>query len=251
VTTASAEDAERVLAEVRRLRDRTRSLAHDGVWLPVAVLALLVIASMGLYQTPFGQPHDGTVTVPFWAGLPSEQRNPVLSYAFWFVGTPVAFTLIAAWYRRRASRVGFRIAWRWSVAAGLGALAALAVLAAVPFALPQDVPLGAISAEPPSLSSVLLHGFMTPLLPVGIAIAVLGIAEASRAVAVAGVWVACIAWFHSTFGIASILGLLDGGPGPGTSARFGTPPGPLLVVMVAPLVAIAAVRAWRARSRAR
>jgi hypothetical protein len=251
VTTTSANDPEQVLTEVRRLRDRTRSLAHGGVWFPVAVLAVLVVSSIGLYRWPFGEPHEGTVTVPFWAGLPSEQRNPILSYAFWFLGTPVAFALIAAWYRRRARRVGFRVAWRWSVGAGLGALAALAVLAAVPVSLPQDVPLGTLSAAPPSLGSVLTHGVLTPLLAIGFAIAVLGLAEGSRALVVAGGWVAFIAWLQCTFGVGSIFGLLDGGPGPGITARIDTPPGPLLIAAAAPLVAFAAVRAWRAHSGAR
>jgi hypothetical protein len=251
MTTTGANDPEHVLTEVRQLRDRARSRAHGGVWLPVAILGVLVLSSIGLYQWPFGEPHDGTVTVPFWAGLPSAQRNPILSYAFWFVGTPVAFALIAGWYRRRATRVGFRVAWRWSVGAGLGALAALAIFAAVPVALPQDVPLGTLSAGPPPLGFVLLHGVLTPLLPIGIAIAVLGVAEASLALVVAGGWVALVAWLQSTFGVGAIFSLLEGGPGPANTARFDTPPGPLLIAVAVPLVAFAAVRAWRAHGDAR
>src|SRR6266508_3537733 len=96
--------AEQELTEVRRLRDRTRSRAHGGVWFPVAVLALLLLTSIALYRSPFRELHEATVTVPYWAGLPAEQRSPIASYLLWLVGTPVAFALIAAWYRRRARR---------------------------------------------------------------------------------------------------------------------------------------------------
>ncbi len=236
--------AEQELTEVRRLRDRTRSRAHGGVWFPVAVLALLLLTSIALYRSPFRELHEATVTVPYWAGLPAEQRSPIASYLLWLVGTPVAFALIAAWYRRRARRVGHRVAWQWSVGAGLGALAALAIIAAVPVELSQDVPLGTLTSTPPPAGTILRNGLLTPLLPIGIAIAVLGLVEGSRALVLAGGWVALIAWFHCTFGVTSVF---HGGPSLDANWRYHTLPGPLLVAIALPLLAFAAVRAWRVR----
>src|SRR6266508_4069523 len=197
--------AEQELTEGRRLRDRTRSRAHGGVWFPVAVLALLLLTSIALYRSPFRELHEATVTVPYWAGLP---------------------------------------AWQWSVGAGLGALAALAIIAAVPVELSQDVPLGTLTSTPPPAGTILRNGLLTPLLPIGIAIAVLGLVEGSRALVLAGGWVALIAWFHCTFGVTSVF---HGGPSLDANWRYHTLPGPLLVAIALPLLAFAAVRAWRVR----
>jgi hypothetical protein len=57
VTTTGADEAEQTLTEVRRLRDRARSVAHGGVWFPVAVLAALLLLSITLYASPFREPH--------------------------------------------------------------------------------------------------------------------------------------------------------------------------------------------------
>src|SRR6266542_630923 len=206
--------AEQELTEVRRLRDRTRSRAHGGVWFPVAVLALLLLTSIALYRSPFRELHEATVTVPYWAGLPAEQRSPIASYRLWLVG------------------------------AGLGALAALAIIAAVPVELSQDVPLGTLTSTPPPAGTILRNGLLTPLLPIGIAIAVLGLVEGSRALVLAGGWVALIAWFHCTFGVTSVF---HGGPSLDANWRYHTLPGPLLVAIALPLLAFAAVRAWRVR----
>ena len=244
----TTESPEQVLTEVRRLRRRSKARAHGGVWLPVAVLAGLLLLSIALYTSPFRAPHEMTVAVPFWAGLPSEQRDPTLSYAFWFVGTPAAFALIAAWYRWRVRRVGVRVGWHWALAAGLVALVALAVLAAVPVELPRDVPLGTLTADQPSLGSVLLDGVRTPLLPLAVATVVLGVAEGSRALVAAGGWVALVAYVQCTIGVAGVFAVLDGSR-PSSFARYDTLPGPLVLAMAAPLVLFAATRAVRAPFR--
>ncbi len=67
------------------------------------------LLSIGLYTTPFHHPQQMSIDVPYWAGLPSEQRNPIVSYAFWFVGTPLAFiaSIIASSPMRRPQRMAF------------------------------------------------------------------------------------------------------------------------------------------------
>jgi hypothetical protein len=251
VTTSADHDAEQTLTEVRRLRTRAAAQAHGGVWLPVAVFAALVLLSVGLYRYPFVHPNATTIEVPYWAGLPSEQRSPYLSYAFWFLGTPLAFALVAVWYRRRGQRVGMRVRWQWAVGAGLGALVALAVIGAVPVHLPQDVPLGALTNRPPALGDVLRHGVLTPLLPVGVAALVLGLAERSRALVAAGAWIAVLAWLQCTFGLSYLVGAVFGAGGTGrpVGPGFDDPPGFLLLAMALPLAVFAVVAGWRAKVR--
>ena len=70
--------------------------APAAIWATLWILtlpAVLLLASTALYRTPFGQRLSITTDHPYWAGLPDEQRNPVLSYAFWFVGIPLLYGL--------------------------------------------------------------------------------------------------------------------------------------------------------------
>jgi hypothetical protein len=126
------ENPQEALAEVKRLQRRTYVRAHGGAWLPAVAFAALLLSSTALYRYPFASPTSLGVSYPFWAGLPDEQRLPAASYAFWFLGTPLVFAVIALWYQWRARRVGMRVAWRPFVATGLAVLALLAVLIAVP-----------------------------------------------------------------------------------------------------------------------
>ena len=140
MTDDPANDAEQTLHHLRDVRTRTRSQAHGGAWFPVAVIAALLLASIGLYQAPAGDVVAQSAAqlapympdYPAWAGLPAAERHPVLSWAYWFLATPLAFALIAWWYRRRARAVGLTVAWHRVLIVGLGALALLAVLAAMP-----------------------------------------------------------------------------------------------------------------------
>src|SRR6266542_3917327 len=54
--------AGQTLDEVRRLRERARSVAHGGAWFPVAVLAALVLLSIALYRHPFRQVNESSGT---------------------------------------------------------------------------------------------------------------------------------------------------------------------------------------------
>jgi hypothetical protein len=244
-------EVEHTLAEVRRLRSRVRSQAHAGAWFPVAVIAALVLSSIALYRQPFVQPHSLSISSPYWAGLPDEQHSPLLSYVFWFAGTPLAFGFIATWYRWRARRTGMSIRWRPAVAAGAGALAALAVLAAVPVqrVVSDDV-------LRPQLSVAWRHALLSPLLVIAVALVALGWAERSTAVGLAGGWVAVITAWQTAYGrIGQIPGwlawLLSGGSGPALGGEVTIAdlnrPGPLLITIALPLVVFAAVRGWRAR----
>lgn len=244
------DDAATVLTEVRRLRERTRAQAHAGAWLPAAVLAVLVLASIVLYRYPFHRPRTLSVDVPYWAGLPDEQRNPVGSYVFWFVGTLVAFGIIAAWYRRRERRVGMRVNWRRFIGVGVGALLAMAVIAAVPVPLPQDVPLGDLG-QPSSTWENLRDGVLTPLIPIGLATTVLGVAEHSRALTAAGGWMVVLAWVHCTFGVLSVPGslteLVVDSSFESQTPPYESSPGPILIAMALPLLVFAVVHGWRTR----
>ncbi|MGX7669564.1 hypothetical protein [Plantactinospora sp. DSM 117369] len=243
----SSTDEERpaeILAELDRLRSRTRTRTHGGAWLPALAVAVLLLASIALYRMPFGQPTALRIDHPYWAGLPDEQRHPVLSYAFWFVGTPLLVATAAAWYTLRARRLGLRVSWPIFAAAGLGMLLLLAVLAAVP---ETEAPSGALGAAP----DWFWPGLLTPLLPVAVAVLALAWAERSPGLAAAGIWIALLSvWLCGTFPlgylppwVTDILGGQSGSLGGQLSLR----PGHYLVLMALPLVVFAAVRVARTR----
>jgi hypothetical protein len=221
--------AEHTLAEVRRLRDRAHARAHGGAWLPAAAVAVLLLASIALYRYPFGQASSITAEYPFWAGVADEQRDPLLSYLFWFLGTPLVVALTAAWYRRRERASGMRVAWPLFAAAGLGVLVLFAILAAAPSGEQSD----ALAASGPWWP-----GILTPLLPLAAGVVALGVAERSRALVAAGVWIGLLAVWLCQW---SPLGTIPGG-------MLGFRPGHYLIVMALPLVVFAAVRYVRGRT---
>jgi hypothetical protein len=247
LSTNYPEDA---LAEVRRLRRRAHQRAHGGAWLPATAIAFLLLGSIGLYRYPFESATVIDASYPFWAGLPDQQRTPVGSYVFWFVGAPLVFAMTAAWYQWRARRIGIRVAWRPFVVTGLGVLMLLAVLAAVPKGEPS-----AAAGELIDPSPLLWTGVLTPLLPVAAAVIALGWAERSRSLFVAGAWIALLAlWLCGTWPLGSFPGwlarLLDGGSGPGLGGQLALRPGHYVVVMALPLIVFAFARlVGRARSK--
>ncbi|GAA1415622.1 hypothetical protein [Catellatospora coxensis] len=253
MTTPATALPEQLLDEVRRLREQARRQAHAGAWFPVAALAVLLLASISLYLVPFAQVDQLAVTSR-WAGLPDEQRSAQASYLFWFIGTPLTITLIGVWYRWRARRVGVRVPWRWFAITALGALLALAVLAAMRADLPADHDLVKNYPGVPIVEQVRL-GLFTPVMPIALAIVVLGWAERSRAVALSGVWVGAITWWQCSQGLGQLAGwqawVLGGFEGPalgGQLTLFGlNRPGPTLILMALPLLVFATVRAVRSR----
>ncbi|RKN40666.1 hypothetical protein [Micromonospora endolithica] len=226
-------EAERTLAQLDRLRDRSARRARGGAWLPALGIAVLLLASSALYQAPFGQLYAIEGEHPYWAGLPDQQRSPVASYLFWFLGVPLLLAGSAWWYRRRARRLGVRTPWPAFAATGLGVLLLLAVIAAVPTSPPPDT---LVLIEGP-----FWPGLLTPLLaPAAMAVA-LGWVERSRGLVVAGVWIVALsAWLCTVFPLGTVPGwLIGGGPAPGQLAWR---PGHYLVLMALPLLAVAAAR---------
>lgn len=248
----AGEDAGRILAEVRLVRERTKAAVHAGAWFPVLVIAVLMLASIALYVQPFAQVHSNGA--PFGAGLPSEARSEMWSYIFWLVGTPASFALIAWWYQARARRIGMKVRWRWFAVTGLGALVAQAVLAAAPVSMPDPNLLVAGPASPITMSWLL-----SPLLPVAAALIALGMAERSTALAVTGTWIGFAMWWVDRFGMGRMPGwatwLIDGGQGSGPGSEVAvlglSRPGPMLIVLALPLLVVAAVRAARDQSARR
>ncbi len=230
---------EETLSEVRRVRERARTVAHGGAWFPVGILALLMLLSIGLYDSPFRSPDTLVISWPYLAGLPYQQHSPVVSHLFWFFGTPAAFVLIGWWYRWRARRVGMSVRWRWFIGVGLGALAALAILLVLPAgpAVYRGVGFLLLTDDP-----LWLPGLLSPLLVIAVAVAALGVVERSRALVVAGAWVG----LTTAWECVVVMGR-------GTFRPLGAElvvlnlPGPTLLLMALPLVVFAAVRVWRTR----
>jgi hypothetical protein len=250
--------AEQTRADIRRLRARSRRLAHGGAWLPALLLAALVLVSMLLYRYPFGEPPGsgsaGAVLDsdapdveswrhPFWAGLPAGPRSDLGAYLFWFVGLPVTVIVTGAWYRWRGRRLGMKIAWPWYAGVTCAVLALLAIIAAVPTR----------SAAPPFQAG--WSGLLTPLVAVAVAAIALGVVERSRGLIVGGAWLGLIAGWHCMLGMGRLPGwlvwLLDGGDGPalgGQLTLFGLHrPGPVLILMTLPLLIAGLLGWWRAR----
>ena len=250
--TGELRGAERTLADVQLLRTRARALAHGGVWFPVAVIAALLLLSISLYSYPFTEPSTSEWLFPYWGGLPDTQRNQGLSYAFWFVLTPAAFGLIAWWYRRRSRRLGVRIEWRWFVGAGLGALLALALLAAFPSTVDLAT-MGELDSGQVGHTVDVLRGLRTPIVPLAAALVVLSWAERSLALATTGLWIGILAWWFCAAGPGRLPGwltwILGGFEGPALGGTLAIPgrPGPVLIAMSAPLLVYAFIRGLRAR----
>jgi hypothetical protein len=236
-------DPAQTLTEVRRLRVRSRRLAHGGAWVPAAVLTALVLLSALLYRYPLSYPQTLEVRYPFWAGLPDEQRSPAGSYAFWLLGLPAAFGVIAAWYRYRARRLGVRVAWPVLAAVGLGALVLLLVLVAIP----SEPVTGMFTLRAP-----LWKGLITPLVAVAAGLIALGWVERAPTLAAAGVWFGLAAWWQCATGMLGaipgwLVWVLSGGSGPALGGQSGGRPGGMLLAMVLPLLVWIAVRAVRSR----
>jgi hypothetical protein len=254
----TASDPASVLEELGRLKARGRRLAHAGAWLPALVLALLPLLSIALYRRPFtsvvnsggDEGGGGVIEFPYWAGLPEQQRAGLASYAFWLLAVPLAFVLVAQWYRYRERRHGVRVPWRVLVIAGTAGLLCLLVLFAAPTGRP--------GAGWPGDASSWWQGLLTPLLSVAIAAIALGIVERSAGVTVAGAWMAVLAWqFCATGRVGGLLGwqtwLLGGGDGAdlgGQLTLLGLDrPAPALLAMALPLALVGLYRALRTRGQ--
>jgi hypothetical protein len=218
--------------------------------MPVATLAALLLASIVLYARPFAGLWHGGGPAPYWAGLPDAQRSPLLSYAFWLVGTPLTFAAIGAWYRRRARRTGMQVAWKWFAITGAAAFVLLVLLAAVPDSTSTFGGESMLASREPVSPASALTGLATPLLPIAVALVVLGWVERSRALALSAAWIAVVAWWQCSQGMGRLAGwtvwILDGFQGPALGGELTlldlNRPGPTLIAMTLPLLVFAAVR---------
>ncbi|MFD2768576.1 hypothetical protein [Micromonospora eburnea] len=244
--------ATQTLAELERLRRRTRIRAHGGAWLPALGIAALLLASSALYRHPFAATYSISIDSPFWAGLPDEQRDPLASYLFWFLCTPMLLAAVGAWYRWRSRSLGLRVAWPLFAGTGLGVLLLLAVLAAVPTQEQQQS-----DALNPSPDHFWLAGLLTPLLPIAAAVMALAWAERSRSLMIAGGWIALLTvwlcgWVPMGYlpGWATdildgdLTGIMSGHPN-SLGGRIDWRPGMWLTLMALPLLTFAAIRGWR------
>ncbi|GIE98904.1 hypothetical protein [Paractinoplanes rishiriensis] len=232
-----------MLSDLHDLKNRSRRLAHGGAWLPALALAALPLLSIALYRHPFAPVTEIIIEYPYWAGLPHQQRAALLSYLFWMVLAPLAFVLVAQWYRYRERRHGVRVPWRVPVAAGSLGLLALVALFAAPTGTPA---LG--------FGTNWWQGLLTPLLGVAVAAFALGLVERSPAIVLAGAWMAAVAWqFCATGQVGGLLGwqtwLLGGGSGPGLGGQVTLlgmdRPAPALILMSLPLVVVGLFRLRR------
>ncbi|ROP27577.1 hypothetical protein [Couchioplanes caeruleus] len=240
---------------MNKLKARSRRLADGGAWLPALALAALPLSSIVLYQHPFSSVINsggdagggGLVQFPYWAGLPETQRASLASYAFWLVAAPLAFVLVAQWYRYREHHHGIRVPWRVPIAAGTVGIFCLLAL----FAAPTGEPARAWAA-----SFSWWQGLLTPLLSIAIAAIVLGLVERSIAITVSGAWMATLAWqFCATGQVGGLLGwqtwILGGGSGPALGGQLTLlgmdRPAPALMMMALPLALSGLYRAARSR----
>ena len=242
--------AAQTLTELAQLRRRTRVRAHGGAWLPAAAIAVLLLASSALYRWPFSKTYSISADSPYWAGLPDEQRSPLASYLFWFLGTPLLFAALGAWYRWRSRTSGLRVAWRFFAGTGIGVLLLLAVLAAVPKQVQGDTDAMTAPASP-----FWLPGLLTPLLPVAAAVVALGWVERSKGLMVIGGWIALLAvwlccWYPMAYVPAWATRVLGGGPDV-HQGQIDWRPGTWLVLMALPLIVFALVRGLRSRRATR
>ncbi|GAA5122733.1 hypothetical protein [Haloechinothrix salitolerans] len=231
------------LADIQELRERSRRLAHGGVWLPALLLASLVVASTLLYQFPFHQPMSEMWRFPFWPGLPAQPRSHVGAYLFWFIGLPLTVLATGAWYRWRGRRMGVKVAWPWFALTTLATLALLAIIAAVPTRT--------VTAQYPDG----WRGLLTPLLAVAVAAIALGVIERSRGLIFGGVWLGLIASWHCALGMGGLPGwvtwLLSGGEGPALGGQLTLlglhRPGPVLMLAALPLLIVGLMGLRRTR----
>lgn len=128
-------DPRQALADVARLRARTRRDSH-GWWFPLVLFGALVLAAAPLYWG--GQPpQDGSITDPFsialvmaFAGVVTAQ--PISLAVHWSIALVAGFVGSGLWYRRHTRRVGLRRPVTAFVLTGLVVMVGLLVLQSVP-----------------------------------------------------------------------------------------------------------------------
>jgi hypothetical protein len=219
---------------------------HGGAWVPALAVGAFVLCSIALYSQPFsGYGTIKYVQFPFWAGLPDEQRSPMLSYLYWFLGLPILVGLIGWWYRWRSRKLGIRVAWKWFAVVAIGSLVLLGLLSAAPA---STVEVGATSFVKLDRDFDWLAAFATPLIAVALGVIVLGWVERSGWLIFAGLWLGGITWWQGAFlTYGGLGGLPEWAGGPGVVTLLGLDrPGWLLLWIALPLLAFGFIRGLKA-----
>jgi hypothetical protein len=253
VDTTTKHAAGEVLDSVERVRGTTRTRVR-GAWLPLLVFGAVTLASIPLYSRPFAYPSGerafsaGPYVTPYYAGLPGA-RSQLVAYLFWLLVAPLGYVACAAWYRRRAGRLGVSFRWERWVAAGLGLFALLQALLAMPLVEPGRRIGNWVATGRPSATVDLRAGaaaFLTPLVAVAIGLLVLAWIERSWVVAAVAVLYGGFTVVVNTYGLGQIPPWIV--PPHGGSRDLFVAPAYNLVLLALLLFAasgLCAIRAWR------
>ncbi|HEX8771100.1 MAG TPA: hypothetical protein VF711_10075 [Acidimicrobiales bacterium] len=251
-----AESAREVLEKIERVRGGTRARVR-GAWFPLVVFGLITLATIALYSRPFAYPgrgggfDGGPYVAPYYAGLPGA-RSQLVAYMFWLVVAPLGYLACAAWYRRRARRLGVSFHWERWVGAGLGLFGLLMALLAMPLSEPgrrigRWVESGRPSAAVDFRADAV--GFLTPLVAVAIGLLVLAWVERSWIVAAVAVLYGGLTVVVNTYGLGQIPPWIK--PPHGATRDFFVAPAHNLVVLALLLFVGAGVFAIWTRLSAR
>jgi len=255
--TKVAKDPGEVLASVERVRSGARTRVR-GAWLPLLVFGVITLASIVLYSRPFAYPRGdrgfsgGPYVSPYYAGLPGA-RSQLAAYFFWLLVAPLGYLACAAWYRRRAQRLGVSFRWERWVASGLGLFALLQALLAMPIHEPGRrignwVESGRVSAAADLQAGA--AAYLTPLVAVAIGLLVLAWIERNWIVAVVAVLYGGITVVVNTYGLGQIPPWIARPYG--TSRDFFVAPAHNLALLALLLFVGSALSAiWARRSTAR
>jgi hypothetical protein len=188
---------------------------------------------------------------PYYAGLPGA-RSQLAAYVFWLVAAPLAYALCAAWYRRRAHRLGLALRWERFLGLGVCLFAVLAVLYALPHR-PVPTVTGSGSVAPLlalDAGEVIVAALLSPLVVVAFGLLVLGWVERSWPVAVAALVYGGVATVINLYGFGQIPPWLARPHG--AMNEFFASPGPNVVLLGTILLlgaALTAVGSWRSHVR--
>jgi len=170
--------AQETLDSVSRLVTRSRRDRRSADWLPIAICAVLVLASSlpalnrglppvqlpeGGYRIPSNHPLGNL------AGWPPRPAQGL----YWLITVPLAFIAIAAWYHRHALRTGIRHPWVRYVLVGVTPFAVLVVAHLL------------LAPHLPRLHYVLTqpNQYLNPVFAIGLGLAPLAVMERSQILA--------------------------------------------------------------------
>jgi hypothetical protein len=194
-----ASHATELLADVQRLRRRTR-LARHGYWFPLLVFGLLALGALPLFRYPsladqVGPGSYATDQPPWIRGVTTGGQflaDPAALSLYWLIAIPLGYVATVAFYRYHARRSGVASRLRPYVATGLALLAALLLLA------------GGATGLIVVPGDLVVRG-LAPLLTVPIALLMLARIERSWAVAAVACGVGLVALVANLYDIENLF----------------------------------------------